>query len=59
MFVVNRGDCDRFKPGEQACPVFARTLRQARDSGVLVLAGGVAWDDDGVAAWTGPVPVVL
>jgi hypothetical protein len=59
LFVVNRGDCESFRPGEQACPVFARTLRQARDAGVLVLAGGVTWDDTGVATWTGPIPVVL
>jgi DNA-binding sugar fermentation-stimulating protein len=30
LFVVTRGDCLSFHPHDQACPVFARTLRQAR-----------------------------
>jgi hypothetical protein len=35
------------------------SLCQARAAGVLVLAAGVAWREDGVAMWTGPMPIVL
>lgn len=43
LFVVIRGDAMAFRPNHEACPSFARYLKQAKDNGVQVLAKRVKW----------------
>ena len=43
LLVVARADVDVFKPNADACPSFARHLRAARDSGVVVRARRLRW----------------
>jgi len=43
LFVVVRDDVASFRPNHEACPSFARYLRNARDSGVQVVAKSVRW----------------
>jgi len=46
LFVVIRRDAMAFRPNVDACPSFARYLREAKDAGVQVLAKQVAWGED-------------
>src|SRR5689334_14656027 len=43
LFVVNRGDCEAFRPCHEACPLFASVLKRARDAGVSVLAYEISY----------------
>ncbi|GBG26320.1 Hypothetical Protein FCC1311_025412 [Hondaea fermentalgiana] len=44
IFVVNRSDCERFRPAHESCPLFARVLYEASLAGVRLLAYTVDWD---------------
>lgn len=60
LFLVARADAAHFRPNEEACPSFARHLREARDAGVAVLAHKVRWGEgreEGKAFCAGPLPV--
>eukprot|EP00534_Pseudo-nitzschia_fraudulenta_P002502 CAMPEP_0201134924 /NCGR_PEP_ID=MMETSP0850-20130426/53134_1 /ASSEMBLY_ACC=CAM_ASM_000622 /TAXON_ID=183588 /ORGANISM="Pseudo-nitzschia fraudulenta, Strain WWA7" /LENGTH=443 /DNA_ID=CAMNT_0047405989 /DNA_START=59 /DNA_END=1390 /DNA_ORIENTATION=- len=46
LFVVIRHDAEAFRPNIDACPSFARYIREARDAGVQVLAKQVVWGED-------------
>mmetsp|Transcript_30949 Transcript_30949/g.74753 ORF Transcript_30949/g.74753 Transcript_30949/m.74753 type:complete len:541 (-) Transcript_30949:985-2607(-) len=46
LFVVIRGDADAFRPNIDACPSFARYLKEARDAGVTILAKQVVWGEE-------------
>lgn len=62
LFVVVRHDVTFFRPNHDACPAFARALRNASDAGVQVLAHRVRWADDdlfGTAFDDGSLDVVL
>lgn len=37
LYFINRGDCPRFSPGDQADPVYGQLLREAVERGVEVL----------------------
>jgi sugar fermentation stimulation protein A len=37
LYFINRGDCDRFSPGDEADPTYGKLLRQAIAAGVEVL----------------------
>ncbi|MCP2731088.1 DNA/RNA nuclease SfsA, partial [Limnofasciculus baicalensis] len=37
LYFINRGDCDRFAPGDSTDPVYAQLLREAVTAGVEVL----------------------
>ncbi|EAW37769.1 sugar fermentation stimulation protein [Lyngbya sp. PCC 8106] len=37
LYFINRGDCDRFSPGKEADPVYAKLLKEAINIGVEVL----------------------
>ncbi len=37
LYFINRGDCERFEPGDRADPVYGNLLRQAVAAGVQVL----------------------
>jgi hypothetical protein len=43
LFVVIRGDAERFRPNVQACPSFGRYLRLAEQAGVEILVKRVSW----------------
>mmetsp|Transcript_7542 Transcript_7542/g.18474 ORF Transcript_7542/g.18474 Transcript_7542/m.18474 type:complete len:123 (+) Transcript_7542:159-527(+) len=57
LFVVVREDAALFRPNHEACPSFAKHLREARDAGVLVLAQRVRFGNDGRAESLGPLPI--
>jgi Sugar fermentation stimulation protein RE domain len=48
LFLVVRGDAETFRPNHEACPSFARYLKEAKDAGVQLLAKRVKWDDTDV-----------
>ncbi len=37
LYFINRGDCDRFAPGDQADPTYGKLLRTARTQGLAIL----------------------
>ena len=45
LFIVVRKDALSFRPNEDACPSFARYLREAREAGVQILARRVRWGE--------------
>jgi len=51
LFVVIRRDAKTFRPNVDACPSFARYLREAKEAGVQIIAKQVVWgegkDDEG------------
>lgn len=65
LFIVVRSDARSFRPNAEACPSFARYLREAHAAGVKVIARRVRWGDGaedeplGAALDDGPLPVVL
>lgn len=59
LFVVVRSDATRFRPNEEACPSFARYMREAHAAGVKVLSHQFEWTGDGDAMHLGPLPVDL
>lgn len=66
LFVVVRSDATYFRPNEEACPSFARYLREAQQAGVRVLARRVRWGEEaikgealGAAIDDGPLRVEL
>jgi len=46
LFVVIRHDAKAFKPNIDACPSFARYIREAKEAGVQVLAKQVIWGEE-------------
>jgi len=46
LFVVIRHDAKKFRPNVDACPSFARYIREAKDAGVQVLAKQVVWGEE-------------
>ena len=46
LFVVIRGDAKYFRPNHEACPSFAKYLKEANDAGVQVLATQVVWGEE-------------
>ena len=60
MFVVIREDAVSFRPNHEACPSFARYLKEASDAGVQIFAQKIRWGQSsevGKAFMEGPVPV--
>ena len=63
LFVVVRRDALEFRPNAEACPSFARYLKEAKAAGVAVLARRVRWgeaegeEELGVAIDDGSLPV--
>lgn len=43
LFVVNRGDCDAFRPCHEADLLFAQCLLRAKEAGVALVAQEVVW----------------
>jgi len=46
LFIVIRGDAETFRPNHEACPTFARYLKEAHEKGVQVLAKCVRWEEN-------------
>lgn len=46
LFVVNRSDCDAFRPCHEADLLFAQCLLRAREAGVTLVAQEVVWGQD-------------
>ena len=64
LFIVVRSDAVSFRPNEEACPSFARYLREAKAAGVQVIARRVRWgerhgEELGTAIDDGSLPVEL
>ncbi len=59
LFVAQREDARVVTPYDAIDPAFAEALRRARETGVLLRAVRFRMNPDGVAAFLGPVPVVL
>ena len=57
LFVVIRHDAKRFRPNHEACPSFARYLKEAEEAGVQILAKQVCWGegDDIGKCFEGPL----
>ena len=45
LFVVIRGDAKQFRPNHEACPSFAKYLKEAEEAGVQVIAKQVCWGE--------------
>lgn len=66
IFVVVRSDAVAFRPNADACPSFARFLREAKVAGVKIICHSVDWTTGGsegtipgVGCWNGQLPVFL
>jgi hypothetical protein len=59
LFVCMRPDVVGFRPHVEACPSFAKYLKEASEVGVKVLAQRVRWSEDGAAFGCGSVPVEI
>ena len=57
LMVVNRGDCQKFRPCREACPVFADEFAAAMAAGVKVIAAKIDWKENGDGYFGGLVPV--
>lgn len=44
LFIINRSDCEAFRPCHEADMVFAQMLLRARESGVQLIAKEVVWN---------------
>lgn len=47
LFVVIRDDAKAFRPNHEACPSFARYLKEAESKGVQIIAKQVCWKVEG------------
>ena len=64
LFVVVRRDALAFRPNADACPSFARYLREASQAGVRVMARRIRWgeaegEELGTAIDDGSLPIHL
>jgi len=57
LIIVNRGDCQKFRPCEEACPIFAKEFAKAISAGVRVVVAKVNWNGDGNCQFEGLLPV--
>jgi len=57
LMIVNRGDCEKFRPCSEACPVFAQEFQAAVSKGVHVIAAKVVWSENGDGQFGGILPI--
>ena len=55
--IVNRGDCDKFRPCRESCPVFAEEFNKAISAGVRIVVAKIVWDADGNCHYGGLLPI--
>lgn len=48
LYFINRGDCDRFAPGDSADPTYGQLLRAAYNQGVEILPYRFAIEPTGI-----------
>lgn len=58
LFVVNRSDCELFRPCHEACELFAQMLQHGQEQGVMVVAQEIVWEQ-GCAYMGRQLPVVF
>ena len=58
LYLINRGDCDRFSPGDDADPTYGNLLREAVKRGVKILPCQVYVSPEGLR-YCGLVPLEL
>jgi len=56
LVIVNRGDCEKFRPCREACPVFAQEFSNAISDGVRILVPKIVWDNNGDCHYGGLLP---
>ena len=70
LLIINRGDCDQFRPCHEACGLFASTFKRLVQSQVNVCCVGIRWivqkkpEPDShlstaTAQWRGLIPFAL
>jgi len=57
LMIVNRGDCLKFRPCREACPIFADEFSKAKRAGVRMIAAKVAWNKNGDCFFEDLIPV--
>ena len=55
--IVNRGDCDKFRPCRESCPIFAEEFYKAISAGVRIVVAKIVWDADGNCHYGGLLPI--
>jgi DNA-binding sugar fermentation-stimulating protein len=45
LFIVNRNDCDQFRPCHEADMLFSQVLYKAFKSGVLLIVQEIIWEN--------------
>ena len=58
LMMVNRGDCQQFRPCKESCPIFAEEFVAAIAAGVRVLAAKIIWNENGDCYFGGLLPIV-
>ena len=59
LMIVNRGDCSKFRPCREACPIFADEFSKAKGAGVRVIAAKVAWNKNGDCFFEDLIPIFV
>ena len=57
LLIVNRGDCSKFRPCREACPIFAKEFSKAKTAGVRIIAAKVIWNENGDCNFGGLIPI--
>ena len=58
IMMVNRGDCQKFRPCKEACPIFADEFAAAVAAGVRVVAAKIIWNENGNCYFGGLLPII-
>ena len=46
LFIVNRADCEYFRPAHEADMLFAQVLKRAQSRGVTLIVKEVCWEEE-------------
>ena len=57
LMIVNRGDCSKFRPCREACPMFADEFSKAKQAGVRMVAAKVIWTEKGDCHFEDLIPI--
>jgi len=58
LMMVNRGDCQKFRPCKESCPIFADEFMAAVVAGVRVVAAKIIWNENGDCYFGGLLPII-
>ena len=59
LFIVNRSDCNAFRPCHESDLLFTQMVRKAINHGVYVIAQQIIWTIEGVAYLGPQLPVII